>query len=212
MGNRFGNHFWRSVLAFAAGLCLASSAAHATVLLINGAGKLTGVNDVVVGATHYNVSFVDASCVVAFSGCDSVSDFTFSSASSVDTALSALVAQMLAAPGGSVFGADPRKIYGCPGPVVNNCKILEPYGFASVSSIAERIYDLESPTVPNPLGGGTLLTTDNMVSGSSAEFVYAVFEVSAPAPNPETLWLLISGIAALAVTRKINLRSRGHAQ
>ena len=46
-----------------------SGSGHAGLLNFDDAGRLTGVSELEVGDTTFNVEFVDGSCVSAFDGC-----------------------------------------------------------------------------------------------------------------------------------------------
>jgi hypothetical protein len=75
--SRAANWSTVGVLAIIVGLVWAPHAAMATpVLQVNGSGILTGVDDVVVGGSDYNVSFADGTCASVFVVCDAA-HFTF---------------------------------------------------------------------------------------------------------------------------------------
>src|SRR5688572_27474840 len=80
-----------SWLLLACGMGLGS--AEAAVLQVSG-GELTGALEVDVGGTLYNVAFVEGTCVDLFSGCDEVSDFTFTSLGGATQASQALLDQV----------------------------------------------------------------------------------------------------------------------
>ena len=75
----------RLIKATAAATVLALSAmapSFAAVLQIDAAtGALLGARNVAIGASEFNVTFVDGDCPTLFSGCDSNSDFDFAASS-----------------------------------------------------------------------------------------------------------------------------------
>ena len=95
-------------------VALTASSAHHAILIVNGSGILTGATGVNVNGTLYDVTFVDGSCVSLFDGCDSVSDFDFSSADDAGDASQALLNQVfLDGPDGNFDSAPQELTFGC---------------------------------------------------------------------------------------------------
>ena len=69
-------------------------AASAATLTMDASGILIGATGVTVGGTLYDVVFVDTTCIAAFSGCDSNTDFTFTTESAAISAAQALLDQV----------------------------------------------------------------------------------------------------------------------
>jgi hypothetical protein len=104
--------FALSLVVLALGLT-ATSAQAGPVLIVNGSGILTGATGVNVGGTLYDVEFVDGTCVALFTGCDSPSDFTFTTAADADVASQALLDQVLLDTGVGAFDSNPALTFGC---------------------------------------------------------------------------------------------------
>jgi hypothetical protein len=76
-----------AAIMVAAGLSFGAQAA--PILVVNGSGVLTGVDDVIVDGNTYNVTFIPGSCASNFNGCDDISNFIFTE-QGADDALTAL--------------------------------------------------------------------------------------------------------------------------
>jgi len=79
------------------------------VLQVDIAGILTGANGVDVGGALYDVTFSHGSCVDLYSGCDQLSDFTFTDGFDAVAASQALLDQVLV----GVYDSDPSRTRGC---------------------------------------------------------------------------------------------------
>src|SRR3954449_7533285 len=103
----------RTVLAILAFCALGWAApVGATTALVNGSGQLTGVADLPVLGSLYNVSLVEGSCASLFGGCDDSGDFDFNSDVIAMFAAQALLDHIPGAPFGP-FHDDPSLIFGC---------------------------------------------------------------------------------------------------
>ena len=109
------------------------SSADAATLLVNGSGILTGATGVDVDGTLYDVEFVDGTCVALFDGCDSVTDFTFSSEADALAASQALLDQVFLDTAQGDFDADPGLTSGCINTTFGVCEVWTPFGFGELA-------------------------------------------------------------------------------
>ena len=94
-------------------LALASSV-DAAVLQVSG-GILTGATGVDVNGTLYDVEFVDDTCGAVFTGCDSTSDFTFTSDADAKAASNSLLGEVFVDGPEGQFDSLSFLTFGCPG-------------------------------------------------------------------------------------------------
>ena len=189
---------WNAIssLAIILGLVLVPQLSHATpTLVVNGSGILTGVQDVVVGSTTYNVTFAEGTCVALYSNCSS---FTFSDS----TAASAASALLGAIESPTDF--DETKIFGCGN--ANDCEIFTPTSVDGLLFVhGGRVIDWTAagtaafglPDIAD-FGQGNGNGAD---SSTSDAFVYALWSPTtvstAGVPEPGSLALLASALLGL---------------
>ncbi len=125
----------RIVKSIAAVFLIASSA-HAADLIVDN-GSLLGASGVDVDGTLYNVTFVDASCVELFDGCDEPGDFVFMDEAAATMASEALLAQVLIDGPLGQFDSQPVLSAGCE--QVASCGILTPYDDVPINSVAASV-------------------------------------------------------------------------
>ena len=77
----------------AIGLSLATASATPVLNVVG--GQLTGAQNVDVGGTPFDVTFVDGTCVALFNGCDQNTDFAFNTPAAAQAAGQALLDQVL---------------------------------------------------------------------------------------------------------------------
>ena len=176
-------------------LSLAFSDANAAATLVtDGGGYLTGVNNLLVGTTLYDVSFSYGSCASNFAGCTSSSSFDFTSQATADAANSALLSQAIAA---SPFAEAPLLIG--PGGACGYflCEIETPYFTDGVTSTIDSAVYVRDSTPP-------ALSTSNSIP--ITEFTSAtntrVWSHWSTVPEPFTVSLFGAGFAGAVALRR----------
>ena len=167
-------------------------------------GILTGALEVNVGGTLYDVSFVDDTCAAVFSGCDQISDFTFTTNLAAAAAGQALFDTVLVDTPDGMFDSNPNLTLGCPGDpnVPDLCQIFIPFDTTGtlVSGRLASNAALESSDV---VGGffGAMTPAFDTSDDHGGFFVWAVFTPS-QVPEPSALVLLGIGLAGLVFSHR----------
>ena len=190
--------FW--ALAILLGLVsvpLASQAA--PILVVNGSGILTGVQNVQVGSTLYNVTLADGTCIALYSNC---ATFPFATQADATAASTALLAALE-----SPTDFDETKIFGCGGTL--DCEIFTAESVDGIGFVhGGEVFDVTA------LGTSSLGLTDNATFGqgngsggdstSSNALVYALWTPAAVTgvPEPASLAIFGAGLAAFGVMRR----------
>lgn len=177
--------------------------AAAPTLNISG-GKLIGASGVDVGGTLYDVEFVDGSCVSLFSGCDSNSDFQFTSYSAGLAASQALLDSVFVRVAAGDFDAFPSLTRGCSYAVqciVRTPTNLNPFNSAFVEG-AVALNWWGTLTDPAPSGLEVSINEDTGAFDTFGMHAWARWTRAAPVPVPGTLALLGLGLATLAGSRR----------
>lgn len=170
------------------------------------AGTLIGASGVDVGGTLYDVEFVDGSCVSLFSGCDSNSDFQFTSYSAGLAASQALLDSVFVRVAAGDFDAFPSLTRGCT--YIVQCIVrtptnLNPFTSAYVEGAVAMNW-WGTLTDPAPSGLEVSINDDTAAFDTFGMHVWARWTRTAPAPVPVpgTLALLGLGLATLAGSRR----------
>lgn len=204
--NSNGHRLFRATLGTLASfivLLLVSSSASAATLNVSG-GQLLGASGVIVDGSSYDVEFLDGTCVALYSGCDSVSDFTFQTSAAAILASQALVDQVFLDGGAGLFNSEPDLTTGCTFPLV--CVAVTPYApevFVGVPGFGAGNYQAG-------LGDGTVAETAWPASADfSSEldypnYVYASWTlVPVPVPGPGWATLLGLGLLGASASKRI---------
>ena len=162
-------------------------------------GQLLGASGVLVGASLYDVEFVEGTCVELFGGCNENSDFTFNSREDAETASRALDQQVFL----GIHDNDPSLTFGINSIVTS--QIWTPYSaFESLDGPAVSLYVLfdASPDRGGDGPGGDVDGSNAATSFSCNGFDEYSFARWRPAvtaaPLPAGGWFLITAISGLA--------------
>ena len=171
--------------------------ARASVVHVFSGGQLVGAENVDVGGTLYDVTFGDGTCVGLFDGCDALSDFAITDASTALAAADALLDQVLLDVGLGLFDTDPTLTSGC-SEVGLQCVMIIPYGFDVLPgdpNVAAAINSVPEASDNFGLAGSV---GPNIDTGTSTTATYARFTVAATAtPEPASLALFSLAMAGL---------------
>jgi len=165
---------------------------------------LHGASEVDVSGTLYDVEFRSGSCIELFGGCESLSDFPFSTDLLGDAATQALLDQVMLDSALGQFDSNPSLTNGCSSDPVGSCLILTPFEFRDpvglIMKAANNRIDGLSDTIlsigSNAFEPGTVLGDP-----SGENLTYAVWTPSPqPVPGPGLflgIGLLVAGMSAL---------------
>lgn len=188
----------KRVLSLGVVLAFFIGAANSAPVLQVTSGILTGASGVDVNGTLYDVEFRDGTCVSLFSGCDALSDFTFTTAASAAAASQALLSQVFVDGALGAFDSTPRLIQGCADNTGQGfCAVFTPTDFLVNNSVAQN----------SSLEAGDLVRVAFTLSGEDLTIydtvVYAVWSPrAASVSEPVSAALVLGGLAALGVTRR----------
>jgi hypothetical protein len=180
---------------------LGASAAQAVTLNVVG-GRLLGATDVLVNGALYNVYFGDLSCIDHFDGCDSNSDFAFTSIGDANAAAQALLDTVFVDGVLGNFDSDPAATFGCGNS--DFCLAGVPYEINGTTIEVEAADNraIEALDTVISIAGG--FPQGLSLGNDSNNFNTAVFAIFSPVPEPgaATLFLIGSTLVFTAARRR----------
>lgn len=196
-------------LCFSIAALLISNKLYASVVLdINASGQLLGAQNVSVGNQLFDVQFENGSCVLLFSGCDSIDDFVFTSIADARAASQSLLDQVLLDLPSGQFDSNSSLANGCIGGT-GSCRIMTPYtpirnadGTLPVATL------LNSSATPGLIQlDFVLFPADNIAPAQHTAYLstnrtYAIWTPATAVPLPSSILLFGSAIAGLAASLK----------
>jgi hypothetical protein len=178
-------------------VCL-SAPANAVTLNVTD-GQLIGASNVDVGGDLYDVVFTDGSCITLFSGCDSNSDFLFTTEAAALAVAASLDQQVfLDGPQGD-FDTVPGLTSDCGYSAV--CEVYVPYMTNGTTVRVTRVENRSPPGPDEVEGGRLLLTVSNDLSQESENYAYT-YAVLTAVPEPSTGLLVAIGLAGLGAGQR----------
>jgi hypothetical protein len=177
----------RTILLCSAVLILSISSTKAATLDVVG-GQLMGASGVNVDGESYDVAFVDGSCISLYDGCDSISDFTFST-SLADLASTALLEQVFLGD----YDSDASLTNGCD----TGCRVLTAWNRLDFDNAEVKWADNDFEGNSDTTGFGTVDPGWN--TGTDGEHVYAVWSTTpvGAVPVPAAVWLFGTALIGL---------------
>ena len=156
---------------------------------------MLGASGVIVAGSSYNVEFLDGTCIALYSGCDSVSDFTFQSEAAALLASQALLDQVFLDGPQGLFDSSPELTNGCN--AVDECRAITPFAinqdFRAITWIAINAFvEYGDVLVPTTWERG-------LSTGVSPYWTYAVWT---PIPEPGTGLLMGLGLLGLSARKR----------
>ena len=188
---------YRELVKFIAAWFICFGTEHAVPTLQITDGILTGARGVDVNGVLYDVDFLDGTCTALFSGCDSLQDFPFDTASEVTAASQALLDQVLLDSTLGNFDSIPSRIHGCADNTGQGfCLILTPADF-QVNNSAAQNSSLEVGDLVR--GVFTLAGEDTTIYDT---VVYAVWSPNSPVPELSSTAMLMAGLIMFTVKKR----------
>lgn len=170
---------------------LTAHAGAAPILLVDSNGILTGVQNVDVLGTSYNVSFTDGSCNSLLNGCDRSLMLGKDAFASAWTAVSKAYQP--------AFANEPSKFRGCTNSV--KCEFIVPFANPAYDQLYDyyavsiAIYMVYSDPNMGGAGGGGMLESEDTKAADDRTF--AIFSLTSAAPTniPEPSSIALLGVA-----------------
>ena len=172
-----------------------TTASNATVILnIDGSGQLLGAQNVNIGGTLFDVSFVEDTCINIFDGCDAVSDFDFQTASDATAAAQALLDQVLLDSGAGLFDSNPSWVNGIESSFSSH--LMVPFALPDARAFYRSAFNSNGTDV---VGNGSFFAINNTSIDSTK--VWVDFNKAAVS-EPGTALVLMTALLGLYVRRR----------
>lgn len=217
----------RSAAVAALALIASAPAAAATQIVTN--GILTGATGVVVNGVTYSVAFGDSTCAAAFDGCDSNSDFIFSTNAQVLAAGQALLNQVFLDTAAGNFDSNQALTSGCGFNTLYLCFVAIPYAvggenfvaggpqnWGGVSANADVAFDGSTPSTS--INYSIMLNLSSQPRTTFAKFclqgatctIAQPQAVPAAVPEPATWAMMLLGFGGIGSAIRRRRRASAH--
>lgn len=171
--------FFSSVVIFI--FLMKSLAVYAANLIVDNNGQLLGANNIDINGQLFSVEFIDSSCIGAYNGCNTESDFTFNTLTDAIAASQALLDQVLINEGGYSYDDDPTLTFGCSNNGV--CVVITAYGLTEVEGITKALIGASfNRNLGSPDGDDTVVTGVQGINDDFSAVSIAVYAVWTPQP------------------------------
>ena len=174
-------------------LLAASSASAATLNVVN--GQLVGASGVDVGGALYDVEFRKGSCIDLYNGCDSPSDFTFTTALEAEAASQALLDQVFIDGASGNFDSVPALTIECEN--IDRCNTFTPFATGGGSLVANAARNFRQG-----LNSDTTIQELFSAANDGSRNDTSVSAIWSPVPEPGTAVLMGLGLTALGTRRR----------
>lgn len=179
-------------------LCIAAPSVRAATLIVGADGKLTGATGVTVGASTFDVRFIDGTCAAVFDGCDQLADFDFITEADGIAAATALLDQVFIDGQAGLFDTMPQQTLGC---TATTCAAFIPI---SPGPTSLRVHIASNTSGGDGVFAGFVFPSADFAG--AAGNVFARFTPTSAVPEPQTWAFMIVGFGAIGATLRSSRR------